>query len=396
MKKDFRSAFVLIFLILLSLLLFFLYTMMQTIEKEDNTFVIKTQEEKEQEQENLPEIEQNPIKKILEKYGSKHVKTEGPSIYVEFSKDLFDKDGNSNKNYFFKIIDEIVPYYKEQSFYLIDNIQEIYIHIRYNVDTKDHTIIINEVENFYENANGKNYIEVENSEIVKRSGFMILDPYLFKLSLKSYYLDSITEDLGEGTDLGNGYTSYLNGTMKIRTVPTGGVRNIVYTKDYEGKITSEIRAGMNLKEIKKIEPENAFGSLSDDYLGYREDNFYVFFYDNELSFYPYSYKNNTKFESLLKDYLDNRDLNLFVRNLKTGWMAYDHFEYDPKTNSADVLYSTRGVHIKIENNEPKGITFYSNYHFTDYTKKLVKQGIVNFKPGVDLVHETELERRKSN
>lgn len=394
MKKDLRSAFVLIFLILLFLLLFFFYTMIQTIEKGGNEVSIKTQEENKTE--NLPETEQNPIKNILEKYGSKYIKTEGPSIYVEFAKDLYNKNGESNKNYFVKIIDEIVPYFKEQSFYLIDNPQEIYIHVRYNFETKDHTIIINEIENFYENSNGKNYIAVDESEIVKRSGFMIMDPYLFTLSLNSYYFDSISEKIGEGTDLGNGYTSFLNGTIKLRTVPTGGVRNIVYTSDYEGGITTEIDAGMDLKEIKEIEPENAFGSISDDYLGYREDSFYVFFYDNELSFYPYSYKKNTKFEKLLKEYLENRDLNLFVKNLKTGWMAYDHLEYNPETNSADILYSTRGVHIKIENNEPKGITFYSNYHFTDYTKKLVKQGIVDFKPGVDLVHETELERRKNN
>ena len=394
MKKDLRSAFVLIFLILLFLLLFFFYTMIQTIEKGGNEVSIKTQEENKTE--NSPETEQNPIKNILEKNGSKYIKTEGPSIYVEFAKDLYNKNGESNKNYFVKIIDEIVPYFKEQSFYLIDNPQEIYIHVRYNFETKDHTIIINEIENFYENSNGKNYIAVDESEIVKRSGFMIMDPYLFTLSLNSYYFDSISEKIGEGTDLGNGYTSFLNGTIKLRTVPTGGVRNIVYTSDYEGGITTEIDAGMDLKEIKEIEPENAFGSISDDYLGYREDNFYVFFYDNELSFYPYSYKKNTKFEKLLKEYLENRDLNLFVKNLKTGWMAYDHLEYNPETNSADILYSTRGVHIKIENNEPKGITFYSNYHFTDYTKKLVKQGIVDFKPGVDLVHETELERRKNN
>lgn len=394
MKKDLRSAFVLIFLILLFLLLFFFYTMIQTIEEGGNEVSIKTQEEKETE--NSPEAEQNPIKKILEKYGSKYIKAEGPSIYVEFAKDLYNKNGESNKNYFVKIIDEIVPYFKEQSFYLIDNSQEIYIHVRYNFETKDHTIIINEMENFYENSNGKNYIAVDESEIVKRSGFMIMDPYLFTLSLNSYYFDSISEKIGEGTDLGNGYTSFLNGTIKLRTVPTGGVRNIVYTSDYEGGITTEINAGMKLKEIKEIEPENAFGSISDDYLGYREDNFYVFFYDNELSFYPYSYKKNTKFETLLEEYLENRDLNLFVKNLKSGWMAYDHLEYNPETNSADILYSTRGVHIKIENNEPKGITFYSNYCFTDYTKKLVKQGIVDFKPGVDLVHETELERRKNN
>ena len=77
-------------------------------------------------------------------------------------------------------------------------------------------------------------------------------------------------------------------------------------------------------------------------------------------------------------------------------MAYDYFEYDSESDSAEILYSTRGIHIKIENNNPKGITFYSNYYFTDYTKSLVKKGVVSFEPDRDLVEKTELERRKNN
>ena len=179
MKKDLRAAFVFIFLILLLVLLFFFYIMIQTLEKEES---IGVQTQNKEEIENSQEAEQNPIKKILEKYGSKHLKTEGPSIYVEFAKDLFDKDGNSNKNYFVKIIDEVVPLFKEQNFYLIDNEKEIYIFVKYDIETKNHAIIINEMENFYETTNGRNYIAVEESEIVKKSGFMILDPYLFTLS----------------------------------------------------------------------------------------------------------------------------------------------------------------------------------------------------------------------
>lgn len=394
MKKKLKSAFILIFLILLFLLLFFCYTMMKTIESDTNRISQDIQGENGT---NVSfEEEQNLIKKILEKYGSTYIKEEGPTIFVGFAKNLYEKSGKSNKDYFEKIIIEMIPSFKEQTFYLKDEVQEINICVKYNMEIKDHVIIINDVENFYEKTDGAKFIAVEESEIVKRSGFMILDPYLLTLSINSYYFDSIQEDLGEGKDLGNGYTSYLDGSIELRTIPTGGVRNIIYNSNYEGGITTEINAGMDLKEIKKIEPENAFGSLSDDYLGYREDNFYVFFYDNELSFYPYSYKKNTKFESILEEYLDNRDLNSFVKNLKSRWMAYDHLEYNPETNSADILYSTRGVHVKIENNDPKGITFYSNYYFTDYTKNLVKQGIVDFKPGVDLVHETELERRKNN
>lgn len=394
-KKDVKSVLILIFLILLFLLFFFGYTLLETIENEQ----INTQTQINQDNQNSIDIEgqeENPIRDIIQKYGSKFVKQEGPSIFVEFAKDLYDKNGNSNRNYFQKIIDDLVPYFEIESFYLIDNTKDIYIHVKYDSKTDEHIIIINEIENFYDKTEGKDYVLVDESEIVPRSGFMILDTYLLTLAVRDFYFNAISDKIGEGTDLGNGYTSYLDGTMELRTIPTGGVRNIVYNHNYEGMITTEISAGMSLEKIKEIEPDNTFGGLSEDYLGYREDNFYVFFYDNELSFYPYSYKNNKTFESILKDYIDNKNLESFVNNLRSRYMAYDHLEYDPETNSADILYSTRGIHIKIQNNETNGITLYSNYYFTDYTKKLVKQGIIDFEPGVDLVEKVELERRKSN
>ena len=77
-------------------------------------------------------------------------------------------------------------------------------------------------------------------------------------------------------------------------------------------------------------------------------------------------------------------------------MAYDSFEYDEETQTAKIMYSTRGVDINIVNNDPKGITFYNNYYLTDYIKGLVKTGVVSFEPDVDLIEKVELERRKND
>ena len=395
-KSEYKSVIILIFIILLFILFFICYTLLETIEDQSEDTYTNINEQNILTEETVEGSEEDKIKNILKKYESIYLRKEGPSIYVDFARDLFEKNGNSNRNYFQKIIDELIPFFETESFYLIDNNQQIYIFIKYEEKTKEHKIIINEIENFYDNIDGKDYALVEESEIVPRSKFVIQDSYLFSLSVNSFYFDAIKETIGEGIDLENGYTSYLDGTMKLRTVPTGGVRNIVFSKKYDGMITSKISANEELKKIKEIEPDNAFGSLSEGYLGYREDNFYVFFYENETSFYPYSYQNNKTFESILKDYIEDRNLEYFVKNLKSRWLAYDHFEYDLENNSADILYSTRGVHIKINNNNSRGITLYSNYYFTDYTESLVKKGIIDFEPGVDLVEKTDLERRKNN
>ena len=68
-------------------------------------------------------------------------------------------------------------------------------------------------------------------------------------------------------------------------------------------------------------------------------------------------------------------------------MAYDYLEYDKDTQSAKILYSTRGIDINIKNNDPRGITFYNNYYLTDYTKSLIKTGVVSFEPDKDLIEK---------
>ena len=212
--------------------------------------------------------------------------------------------------------------------------------------------------------------------------------------INDFYHRSIASRLGEAVELDNGYLSYLDGAIKIRKLVTDGVRNIVFSDDYEGYITLYIKPGMSLKEILEHHPENTLGSVNKGYLGYRTADFYLFCYEDEFSLYPYSYRSNKTFEEILEKYLDDGDFTSFISNLSTRWMAYDYMEVDLENKNADILYSTRGVHIKIENGDPSKTTFYSNYCFTDYTKHLVKNGILDFEPGVDLVEKTELERRK--
>ena len=274
---------------------------------------------------------------VIERYNGKYVKEENKKIYVIFSKDLFDENGESNENYFNNIIRDLKPFYKNQSFEIIDEEKDININVKYN-ENEDYAVTINNIENFFKMINGKSYVEVERTHITDDSSIIVTNSYLNKLLMNSMYLSEIKEELGEGKELKDGYTSYQNGTIKIRTVPTKAVRNIIFSEDYEGNITSKINSRMSLTEINNINSKNAFGSIQDGYLGYKEGNFYLFFYNDEISVYSYSYKYNKDFEELLSQYIETKDLDTFVNKLINKWKVYDYYEYDEKEKNAYILY----------------------------------------------------------
>ena len=57
----------------------------------------------------LPEVIKEPttIEEVLEKYDSQYISKEKYRVYVKFGKDLYDDEGNSNKEYFYSIAEEL-------------------------------------------------------------------------------------------------------------------------------------------------------------------------------------------------------------------------------------------------------------------------------------------------
>lgn len=217
--------------------------------------------------------------------------------------------------------------------------------------------------------------------------------YLSSLLAANMGTRIIEKDLDEGIELDNGYISYNDGTIEIRKTLTNIVRNIIFTNKYDGDVVKNVNLKTSLKEILELYPENSFGSLEKDYLGYLSNDFYYFFYDDEISVYGYTYKEDEKFEKILEKYLEDKDLDKFVSSIKASLRYYDYLEYDPDIKKAHIMFSNRGFEIDIEDNNPKGIILYSNYYFTDKTKKYVEDGIITLREKEDSVEKIEKERR---
>ena len=328
---------------------------------------------------------------ILEKNNAVVDEEYEDKIYVKFDKDLFDENGKSNEEYFTRIIDDINSLRPESDYYLIDKEKEIEIHVILN-QNNTYKYTINNNENYFDKVDGDVYAEVSRSKISESSHFYYNNDFLYLGAMSSYYIKEMEDELGEGRDIGNGYKSYKDGGMFIRTSPVGAIRNIVYTGLYDDEITEGVKVGTPLKKIKEMFPQNAFGSISEGYLGYITNDLYSFFYPDEVSVYTYKYDENDRFESILKDYLETGDLKDFATRISATYSVYDSFEYDEDLESASILISNRGIKIEIRDNDPKGITLYNNYCFTEKTRNYVKEGKISYK-NEDLVDLCERQRR---
>lgn len=332
---------------------------------------------------------------VLKKHNTEFISQDGTTVYVSFGKDLYSENGESNETYFIDLVEELEQFFEKTTFKLIDEEKNINILAQYIVSEDEYNIIFNDIENFYKNTDGETYVEVENVSIIEPSVLFISNGYLDRLVLNNMYVSSIENYLTEAIELEDGYISYPNERLKLKLAPNKTVQNIVFFEDYEGNILSDINMEMSLDEILELHPDNSSGSLSDGYLGYRNGDLYYFFYKDEVSVYGYSYKKNENFEKLLTAYIEDKDLDKFVEGLKSKLKVYDEFEYDPEIKKLYMTFPTRGIEIDIEDNDPKGITLYSNYYFTDTTKELVKNGIISLNSKIDLVQKYESARRES-
>lgn len=344
-----------------------------------------------------PEETPKTLEEVLVEYDTELLNRDNTKLYVKFPKDLYEEKGKSNESFFYELIDDLKPFFKNRSFYLIDEDRKIDISVDYISETKEYKVIFNKVEDFFKKVDGYIYSAIDTVDIVKPSAIYVKNGYLERLIAKDMFLSSISDYLDEGTELENGYKSYNDNSMRIKLAPNKSVTNIIFTDIYDYPVLTDVKPGMSLSEIYKLHDDNAFGGLDKGYLGYRSSDLYYFFYNDEVSVYSYLYYSNKKFEKALTTYLDTGNLENFVKTLTNQILSYDQETYDVDLDigKAYINYPTRGYEIDIRDNDPKGITLYSNYYFTDITKELLKNNRISFEPDSDSIELFEIQRRES-
>lgn len=387
MKKS-KSIIIIFILILLFILLCILTSIIIILKREENKKNVINENTV------VSVTKEKTVEDVLKEYDSEYISQDRNRVYAILAKDLYDEDGKSNEDFVRDLVYDLKEFFPNESFYVIDEEKSITIFAKKGTDANDLNIVINDIENFYKETNGRDYTAVDSAKIVDASNFITSNLYLESLQISNMYFSGIQDYLTNGRDLENGYTVYADQKVKLKLSPNKVVFNLVFIDDYEDKILYDISLKNRLSEIAEKYDDYAFGGLDKGYLGYRSGNYYYFFYEHEASIYSYTYSENTKFEALLTKYLETKDLDEFVSKLKNTVKSYEELEYDKDIQKLFVSYPTRGIKIDIRDNNPKGITLYSNYHFSDITKQLVKDGKIQYSRD-DYVHEYEQMRKEA-
>lgn len=331
------------------------------------------------------------VQEILESYGCTYIsEQEEPTtvIYLIFGKSLFNTDGTNNRNYYESLINALAKKLIKKSFYLYDEKNSIQIDVTCDFENNNISYKINNLSDYFSTANGELYQDIENTKIAQHQSIPISYNVLYNIVQSNMYL---IDELGEPEGEIGKYKIYQNGTIMSRNF-SGKVRNLIFLEGYEGSVFTGVEVGTPLSEIKELYPNNAFGSIEEGYLGYRTTELYVFFYENEISVYGYSYYEQENFEDILEEYLNTKDLNRFTERVTKLWTNYDDFEYDKENRNLYLTYPSIGVIINIQNNDSKGITICNNYYLSDKIKNFIIEDKISLDSSTDALYMSERNR----
>ena len=389
-NTNFLMVVIIIFMFLLILLLIILNSLKKlenTEEELDNNIITP----------NIQVEEDKTIKDIIEEYGSIYISETGSiskTVFVSFKNDLYDENGKSNRSYFYNMVEEIEKI-ENKTFYLKDVDKKIEISAIYNPATDTFKVLINELEDYFDIVDGEIYASLNETKERKISNLIMNNELIRTLGLNSSFYARTVLVTDEKEKLENGYTSFQDGKI-IAKLQNGKVLNIIFKPGYEESIAyGDIKVGTDLETIANMYPTYNFGSLRQRYLGYITEFAYIFFYENEVSVYPYQYKENTYFDEYLKDYFTTENFERLVSNFTDEWTSYFERNIDLEAKNFKISFPTRGIRIDIINGSFSGITVYNNYYMSDTIKDLIKAKKVTLDSKNDLVDIVEKARHES-
>lgn len=299
------------------------------------------------------------IKELLEYYDCKYLgEADGTEngyrfdVFTEFKYPLYKDDNTSNEEFYTKLINDAARVMKYYSFRLIDEKNDITIKVKcknYAIES----IIINGVEDYFiymdSQISMRQYVELPVTD------FEVKSPILQACIDQSWDHDI---NFGTKESIFNNYEIYLDEGIKVRKIQNK-VYNLIFTKKYADKVVNNISVGAKTEDVVDVLGKPTFEDEKLDVIGYKSNDFYIFFSDNEISVYRI-YQGDTDDFFKLADKLIAEKLDLldFMNELTYMWPDYSEYSYS--SNSFFISYPLKGIEIKLNSSDISGILVYNS------------------------------------
>lgn len=316
-------------------------------------------------------------------------------IYLKFSKPTINEDGTTNKNLYEILISHVAAKLKNQKFRLLDEEKDLVIVVNSKEDgTASYTI--NNEKDYWESIYSK--YQIENIEDDKISNLTVVSQILTNIINNNWIYNKV--NLGTKESSIDNYEIYFDEGYKVRKIGSE-IYNIIFTKNYKSQVIENISTSTKMETIESIIGTPTF--KNDDYniIGYKSNDIYIFFNENEISVYPiekYNEEDSKKFGTIVSELNKTGDIETFLNKLTDLYPNYEL--YYRNNNYTNIIYPLKGFEVTLGTSNNNGITIYSNFEgqiTEDIAMKDIKENKkiptnVNTQLDKNLVYETEIKR----
>lgn len=307
------------------------------------------------------------IKEIAEYMGCTYIKEQESTgerydidIYLKFKYPLYTEEV-SNEEYYYRMIALILGFVDYKNIRLIDQESDIVIAVTCDKEKKEiSSLLINGEDNYFGKTDTQKLLEnYENFQVIAME---VESPILNSLIENEWQEKEVNFGSQEATY--DGYKIYFDEGIKIKTAGKN-VFHLVFTEKYNDNVVNGINVNTDEETIKQILGEPDFTLTKPNLIGYRGEQFYIFFNSTfkEISIYRKQKTTEEEKENIKRMLVQlsvDGNAMVFASDMTDMWSDYDKFEYE--NGYIDLQYTLRGIKFEVNVTENNGILLYNNYN----------------------------------
>lgn len=302
------------------------------------------------------------IKELVEYYDCTYISL-GKSEEEGYNKDLniifsinpIESDGSTNELKYKRIMSSVGAKMNNKNFRIIDESKNLIIRINFTENGKA-TYTINNDKDYFAHLLSNYSIDNELKENL--ADVQINSRVLSQIIANNW--QTVGLNLGTIDSTVNKYDIYFDEGYKIRKI-NGKVFNIVFTNKYTDNVVNNLKTNSTFNNIQNVLGQSVYSSELDtgtNIIGYKAENLYVFFTEEEISIYPnQAIDNQAEFANLVTKFIEEKNTQEFLSKLTDIWPDYSEYTIDE--SYLNIKYPLKGVEIELNNNFT--IRFYNNY-----------------------------------
>lgn len=352
LKKNYKFIIPIVILIFILIILLML-----------NSLKLLMPESNRAELDRVRNLKFDSIKELLEYYECEYINLENPSekefgIQINAKLRLLPYDGKvSHEAFYDDLISDIAIFYDYKNFIIYDEANSIKVKIICE-NGEVSKLIVNGIEDYFNKKREefalREYIEIPTVKLTTNSQ-----------QLNDLISNGWNADYNFGTreSILDGYEIYYDEGIEVKKIQ-GKVYNIVFTKNYNQPVVDGLLVGDAMANVIKRIGTASFQDNSLNLVGYKGNDFYIFFTKDEISVYRRGTADVDELLAMLTQFKKEEiDIKVLMNRLTYMWPDYNKYDYN--ASSLYISYPLKGFEIKVNYNNERGIVFYNNFNASE-------------------------------